>query len=68
MHFLSQDLENYIRSHSEEEPELLQRLTRETHLRMVRPRMLTGHYQGRVLSMLSKIIHPNNILEITVVR
>ncbi|SDE88169.1 Predicted O-methyltransferase YrrM [Pricia antarctica] len=64
MHFLSPDLENYIQSHSEEEPKLLQELTRETHLKVVRPRMLTGHFQGRVLSMLSKIIHPKNILEI----
>lgn len=64
MHFLSRDLEDYIRSHSQEEPELLCQLTRETHLKVVRPRMLTGHYQGRVLSMLSKIIHPKNILEI----
>lgn len=64
MNFLSPDLENYIQSHSEEEPELLQELTRETHLKVVRPRMLTGHFQGRVLSMLSKIIHPKNILEI----
>jgi len=64
MHFLSPDLENYIQSHSEEEPKLLQKLTRETHLKVVRPRMLTGHFQGRVLSMLSKIVHPKNILEI----
>ncbi|HEA21955.1 hypothetical protein LCGC14_0947620 [marine sediment metagenome] len=64
MHFLSPDLENYIQDHSEEEPQLLQELTRETHLKVIRPRMLTGHFQGRVLSMLSKIIHPKNILEI----
>lgn len=64
MHFLSPDLEDYIKSHSEEEPKLLQELTRETHLKVVRPRMLTGHFQGRVLSILSKIIHPKNILEI----
>lgn len=64
MHFLSPDLESYIQDHSEEEPRLLQELTRETHLKVVRPRMLTGHFQGRVLSMLSKIIHPKNILEI----
>lgn len=64
MHFLSTDLENYIQDHSEVEPKLLQELTRETHLKVVRPRMLTGHFQGRVLSMLSKIIHPKVILEI----
>lgn len=64
MHFLSPLLEDYIQNHSQEEPELLQQLTRETYLKVVWPRMLTGHFQGRVLSMLSKIIHPKNILEI----
>ncbi|MBU2973659.1 O-methyltransferase [Zobellia sp. B3R18] len=64
MHFLSADLEDYIQNHSENEPQLLQELTRETHLKVVRPRMLTGHFQGRVLSVLSKIIYPKNILEI----
>lgn len=64
MHFLSEALEEYIRKHSEPEPEILRELTRETHLKVVRPRMLTGHFQGRVLSILSKIIHPKNILEI----
>lgn len=64
MHFLSDALENYIQNHSENEPPLLQELTRETHLRVIQPRMITGHFQGRVLSMLSKIIYPKNILEI----
>lgn len=64
MHFLSDALQNYITDHSEAEPELLQALTRETHLKVIQPRMITGHYQGRVLSMLSKLIRPNNILEI----
>ncbi|KAB5486533.1 MULTISPECIES: O-methyltransferase [Flagellimonas] len=64
MHFLSPLLESYIADHSEPEPELLQELTRETHLKVVQPRMITGHFQGRVLSMLSKIIAPTYILEI----
>ncbi len=64
MHFLSPLLESYIANSSEDEPTLLQELTRETHLKVLRPRMLTGHFQGRVLSMLSKIINPKNILEI----
>ena len=64
MHFLSPILETYIANHSEDEPELLQELTRETHLKVIQPRMITGHFQGRVLSMLSKIIHPKFILEI----
>jgi len=64
MHFLSEDLENYIANHSENEPELLQELRRETHLKVIQPRMITGHFQGRVLSMLAKLINPKNILEI----
>lgn len=64
MHFLSDDLENYIAQHSQAEPELLAALNRETHLKIMQPRMLSGHFQGRVLSMLSKIIRPNQILEI----
>ncbi|MEM9142591.1 MAG: O-methyltransferase [Bacteroidota bacterium] len=64
MHFLSSVLEDYIREQSEEEPELLRQLTRETHLKVLQPRMLTGHFQGRVLSLLSKLIGPKTILEI----
>ena len=64
MHFLSPILEQYIADHSQSEPELLQRLTRETHLKVLQPRMITGHFQGRVLSLLSKIISPKTILEI----
>lgn len=64
MHFLSPVLENYITNNSEEEPDVLKELTRETHLKVVQPRMLTGHFQGRVLSLLSKITSPKYILEI----
>ncbi|WP_394975028.1 O-methyltransferase [uncultured Croceitalea sp.] len=64
MHFLSNTLENYIASNSEDEPEVLKELTKETHLKVIQPRMITGHFQGRVLSMLSKIIAPKKILEI----
>lgn len=64
MHFLSPVLENYIANNTEDEPILLQELTRETHLKVIQPRMITGHFQGRVLSMLSKIINPKYILEI----
>ncbi|MDF0715568.1 O-methyltransferase [Muricauda sp. 334s03] len=64
MHFLSPILESYIANSSEDEPTLLQELTRETHLKVIQPRMITGHFQGRVLSMLSKIINPEYILEI----
>lgn len=64
MHFISDQLENYIESHSENEPVLLQQLSRETHQKILQPRMLSGHYQGRVLSILSKLINPKYILEI----
>lgn len=64
MHFLSDELDHYVTQHSENEPELLVQLNRETHQKILQPRMLSGHFQGRVLSMLSKIIHPKTILEI----
>jgi len=64
MHFLSDTLENYIAENSGDEPDILKALTRETHLKVVQPRMLTGHFQGRVLSMLSKILYPKFVLEI----
>ena len=64
MHFLSEELDNYVTLHSQDEPELLVQLNKETHQKILQPRMLSGHFQGRVLSMLSKIIHPTNILEI----
>ena len=64
MHFISPELVRYIESHSQPEPELLARLNRETHLKVLQPRMLSGHFQGRVLSMISKIVRPAVILEI----
>jgi predicted O-methyltransferase YrrM len=64
MHFISQELEDYIEQHSEKEPALLAALNKETYQKILLPRMLSGHFQGRVLSMLSKLIRPINILEI----
>ena len=64
MQSLSEDLENYIEQHSQNEPELLAQLNKETYQKILLPRMLSGHFQGRVLSMLSKLIRPVNILEI----
>ena len=64
MHFISEALEQYVADHSQNEPDLLARLNRETHQKILQPRMLSGHFQGRVLSMLSKIIRPETILEI----
>ena len=56
MHFISQELEDYIEQHSEKEPVLLAALSKETYQKILLPRMLSGHFQGRVLSMLSKLI------------
>ena len=64
MHFISEKLDDYVVKHSEEEPALLAALTRETYQKILQPRMLSGHYQGRVLSVLSKLIRPKTILEL----
>jgi predicted O-methyltransferase YrrM len=64
MHFISEELEDYIEKHSQAEPPLLAQLNKETYQKVLLPRMLSGHFQGRVLSMLSKLISPKNILEI----
>ncbi|RKS25840.1 putative O-methyltransferase YrrM [Flavobacterium endophyticum] len=64
MHFISPELELYVERHSENEPTLLAALHRETYQKIMQPRMLSGHFQGRVLSMLSKLIRPATILEI----
>ncbi len=64
MHFIAEKLDNYIVAHSEEEPDLLKQLTRETYQKILQPRMLSGHYQGRILSMISKIAKPKTVLEI----
>lgn len=64
MHFISQELEDYIEQHSEKEPQLLADLNKETYQKILLPRMLSGHFQGRVLSTLSKLIRPVNVLEI----
>jgi len=64
MSLIQEDLQDLLLKFCEPENELLQRIDRETHLRVLMPRMLSGHYQGRVLSMLSKMISPKRILEI----
>ncbi len=64
MIFLPESLDAYIVNHSENEPKLLQQLSKETHQKVLQPRMLSGHYQGRVLSVISKLVNPKNILEI----
>ena len=55
--FIDKDLLNYVESNSQNEPQLLKELNRETHLKVLNPRMLSGSYQGRLLSLLSKIIN-----------
>lgn len=64
MHFLPEKIDDYVVQHSQKEPLLLQQLSKETWQKVLNPRMLSGAYQGRVLSMISKLIQPKNILEI----
>jgi predicted O-methyltransferase YrrM len=64
MHFLPQKIDDYTVSHSQSEPELLVQLQKETWQKILNPRMVSGAFQGRVLSMISKLVNPNSILEI----
>ena len=64
MHFLPENIDQYAIEHTQAEPKLLQELSRESWLKILAPRMLSGHFQGRVLSMLSKLVQPKHILEI----
>ncbi|WP_031530394.1 O-methyltransferase [Dyadobacter crusticola] len=64
MKFLAEEIEEYSVLHTENESELLKSLNRETHANILNPRMLSGHLQGRFLSMISKMIRPDRILEI----
>ena len=64
MNFLDPEIEAYAEAHTTPESALLAQITRDTYLEVLQPRMLSGHLQGRVLSMLSKMIRPNSILEI----
>ncbi|MEX1002182.1 MAG: O-methyltransferase [Crocinitomicaceae bacterium] len=64
MEFLPEELEAYIQAHTQDESDELKALNRETWLKEMSPRMLSGHVQGRVLAMLSKMIKPSYVLEI----
>ncbi len=64
MEFIAEDLDKYVCEHTEKEPEVLYQLNRETHLNILQPRMLSGHFQGRFLSMISHMIKPKRILEL----
>lgn len=61
---ISEELQHLLLQYCEPEDELLQHIDRETNLKVLMPRMLSGHYQGRVLSLLSKMNNPKRILEI----
>ena len=64
MEFIDESLDRYVCDHTAAENDLLKKINRETHLEVLQPRMLSGHFQGRVLSMLSKMMRPERILEI----
>ncbi len=64
MEFLAPKIEEYITQHSESESELRQKINRQTHLEVLKPRMLSGHLQGNILALLSRMIRPQRILEI----
>lgn len=64
MEFIDQKLDDYVCQHTTEEDDLLKELNRQTHLKVLQPRMLSGHFQGRFLSMISNMIQPTSILEI----
>ena len=64
MEFISPELDRYICAHSENETKLLMELNRTTHVSVLQPRMLSGHFQGRVLSMFTQMIRPQHVLEI----
>lgn len=64
MDFLPEDIDKYVRDHSQAEPDFLSKIDRDTHTNVLLPRMISGHLQGRVLSMLSKMICPKVVLEI----
>lgn len=58
------NISEYIEQHSSPESDILRQITRSTHLEVINPRMLSGHVQGRVLSMFSQMIQPRHILEL----
>lgn len=58
------NISEYIEQHSSPESDILRQITRSTHLEVINPRMISGHVQGRVLSMLSQMIQPRRILEL----
>lgn len=64
MEILDSTLQAYLENHTDAEPAHLQKINRDTHLKVLKPNMLSGHYQGRLLSMLSKMMRPKMAVEI----
>lgn len=64
MNFIEPQIEKYAEDHTEKESDFLYQLNRDTHLKVLQPRMLSGHLQGRLLSMISHLVQPKYILEI----
>lgn len=64
MEFIDEKLDQYVCKHTDKEPELLYQLNRQTHLKVLNSRMLSGQFQGRLLSMIAHMIRPQNVLEI----
>ena len=64
MDIISETIQQYCDSYTSAENEVLKQLNRETHANVLQPRMLSGHFQGRLLSMISKMVQPQMILEI----
>ena len=61
---MTEELEEYILRHIDAEPEHLRQLDRDTHVRLLYPRMCSGHLQGRLLKMLVRMINPQHVLEL----
>lgn len=64
MDFLPIELQQYVEKHTSPESEVLKKLNRDTHVNVLKPRMLSGHFQGRLLAMISQMLRPQHILEI----
>lgn len=64
MEFISEQLQNYANEHTSDPSRLLMEIDRDTHLEVLKPRMLSGHFQGRLLALFSNLLKPNRILEI----
>ena len=64
MEFIDEDLQRYAEEHTSPESELLHKVNRQTHLSVMKPRMLSGHMQGRLLAMFSHMIKPKQVLEV----